>query len=184
MENEYKSENSQVTSTKGSTIRKRILNISSDKLSVEKEMVPKINVLVDDVDDGESMYSDSETAHLIKHKTKKTVLPEVVSNGTLMNCSLTRDQNDFDEHLTPMLPSSSEEQEDDLRTTIVDKPDIEEETSFSIALQVIFPFFIAGFGTVSAGLLLDFVQVRFCKLRDQFLLIYASKLLTWRRTEI
>ena len=34
------------------------------------------------------------------------------------------------------------------------------ETSISIALQIFFPFMVAGFGTVFAGLLLDLVQVR------------------------
>lgn len=33
------------------------------------------------------------------------------------------------------------------------------ETSFSIGLQVIFPFLLAGFGTVAAGMVLDIVQV-------------------------
>lgn len=33
------------------------------------------------------------------------------------------------------------------------------ETSFSIGLQVVFPFLLAGFGTVAAGMLLDIVQV-------------------------
>ncbi|XP_029429148.1 solute carrier family 41 member 1 [Rhinatrema bivittatum] len=32
------------------------------------------------------------------------------------------------------------------------------ETSFSIALQVLFPFLLAGFGTVAAGMVLDIVQ--------------------------
>lgn len=34
------------------------------------------------------------------------------------------------------------------------------ETSFSIGLQVLFPFLLAGFGTVAAGMVLDIVQVR------------------------
>ena len=33
------------------------------------------------------------------------------------------------------------------------------ETSFSIGLQVLFPFLLAGFGTVAAGMVLDIVQV-------------------------
>ncbi len=36
------------------------------------------------------------------------------------------------------------------------------ETSFSIGLQVVFPFLLAGFGTVAAGMVLDIVQVRGC----------------------
>lgn len=33
------------------------------------------------------------------------------------------------------------------------------ETSISIGLQVVFPFLLAGFGTVAAGMVLDIVQV-------------------------
>nr|XP_014346539.1 PREDICTED: solute carrier family 41 member 1 [Latimeria chalumnae] len=33
------------------------------------------------------------------------------------------------------------------------------ESSFSIGLQVLFPFLLAGFGTVAAGMVLDIVQV-------------------------
>lgn len=33
------------------------------------------------------------------------------------------------------------------------------ESSFSIGLQVVFPFLLAGFGTVAAGMVLDIVQV-------------------------
>lgn len=36
------------------------------------------------------------------------------------------------------------------------------ETSFSIGLQVVFPFLLAGFGTVAAGMVLDIVQVSVC----------------------
>lgn len=38
------------------------------------------------------------------------------------------------------------------------------ETSFSIGLQVLFPFLLAGFGTVAAGMVLDIVQVRLTSL--------------------
>ncbi|XP_069798228.1 solute carrier family 41 member 1-like [Narcine bancroftii] len=37
-------------------------------------------------------------------------------------------------------------------------PDALKETSFSIGLQVVFPFLLAGFGTVAAGMVLDIVQ--------------------------
>lgn len=38
-------------------------------------------------------------------------------------------------------------------------PPLLKETSFSIGLQVVFPFLLAGFGTVAAGMVLDMVQV-------------------------
>lgn len=50
------------------------------------------------------------------------------------------------------------------------------ETSFSIGLQVVFPFLLAGFGTVAAGMVLDIVQVRNPKFNMNI------KLLTLTRT--
>lgn len=38
------------------------------------------------------------------------------------------------------------------------------ETSFSIGLQVLVPFLLAGFGTVGAGIVLDIVQVSYIRL--------------------
>ena len=116
-------------------------------------------------------YYDSESAHLIKHrhqedvkKNKKTILPEIVPNGLIRNENcLVSQESDIDDNFVqdrePLLASTSVDQEDELGATIIDEHSKEEETSFAIALQVLFPFLIAGFGTVSAGLLLDFVQV-------------------------
>lgn len=42
------------------------------------------------------------------------------------------------------------------------------ETSFSIGLQVVFPFLLAGFGTVAAGMVLDIVQVSVCQFKRRF----------------
>ena len=39
---------------------------------------------------------------------------------------------------------------------------IPKESSGVMALQILVPFLLAGFGTVSAGMVLDIVQVRFC----------------------
>ncbi|XP_066559271.1 solute carrier family 41 member 1 [Amia ocellicauda] len=49
------------------------------------------------------------------------------------------------------------------------------ETSFSIGLQVLFPFLLAGFGTVAAGMVLDIVQhwVVFKKVTEVFILVPA-----------
>lgn len=52
---------------------------------------------------------------------------------------------------------------------------IETETSFSIFIQVLFPFLIGGFGTVGAGLVLDYVQhwEVFKKVTQVFILVPA-----------
>lgn len=63
----------------------------------------------------------------------------------------------------PLLPnnvSDAEREEELVLTTGTVKSD-GQETSFMIAIQVFFPFLVAGIGTVTAGLLLDVVQVSF-----------------------
>ncbi|XP_007251462.2 solute carrier family 41 member 1 [Astyanax mexicanus] len=49
------------------------------------------------------------------------------------------------------------------------------ETSFSIGLQVVFPFLLAGFGTVAAGMVLDIVQhwKVFAEVNEVFILVPA-----------
>ncbi|XP_051890763.1 solute carrier family 41 member 1-like [Pristis pectinata] len=47
---------------------------------------------------------------------------------------------------------------DDISSDPSRAPDSLKETSFSIGLQVVFPFLLAGFGTVAAGMVLDIVQ--------------------------
>ncbi|XP_076123777.1 solute carrier family 41 member 1 [Alosa pseudoharengus] len=49
------------------------------------------------------------------------------------------------------------------------------ETSFSIGLQVVFPFLLAGFGTVAAGMVLDMVQhwTVFTEVSEVFILVPA-----------
>lgn len=49
---------------------------------------------------------------------------------------------------------------DDISSNPSRAADSLKETSFSIGLQVVFPFLLAGFGTVAAGMVLDIVQVR------------------------
>lgn len=59
-----------------------------------------------------------------------------------------------------LLPLLEEQRDDEFATQIAGKGDSSsEEGSFTIGLQVFFPFLVAGFGTVSAGILLDIVQV-------------------------
>lgn len=56
---------------------------------------------------------------------------------------------------------SQSNESDDVSTDRVPAPPSPlKETSFSIGLQVLFPFLLAGFGTVAAGMVLDIVQVR------------------------
>ena len=63
----------------------------------------------------------------------------------------------------PLLPAnvSDVEREEELVLTSGTPKSDGQETSFMIAIQVFFPFLVAGIGTVTAGLLLDVVQVYF-----------------------
>lgn len=56
--------------------------------------------------------------------------------------------------------SQSNESDDTSTDQSPEPPAPLKETSFSIGLQVVFPFLLAGFGTVAAGMVLDIVQVR------------------------
>lgn len=49
-------------------------------------------------------------------------------------------------------------------------PDVRRETACRIVMQVFLPFLIAGFGTVSAGMLLDTVQVKHALMRSSRLI--------------
>lgn len=55
--------------------------------------------------------------------------------------------------------SQSNESDDTSNDQSPEPPPPLKETSFSIGLQVVFPFLLAGFGTVAAGMVLDIVQV-------------------------
>lgn len=56
--------------------------------------------------------------------------------------------------------ASQSNESDDTSTDQSPEPPVPlKETSFSIGLQVVFPFLLAGFGTVAAGMVLDIVQV-------------------------
>ncbi|TRY89558.1 hypothetical protein DNTS_006371 [Danionella cerebrum] len=55
--------------------------------------------------------------------------------------------------------SQSNESDDTSTDQSPEPPAPLKETSFSIGLQVLFPFLLAGFGTVAAGMVLDIVQM-------------------------
>lgn len=59
-----------------------------------------------------------------------------------------------------LLENASQNESDDTSNDQSPEPPAPlKETSFSIGLQVVFPFLLAGFGTVAAGMVLDIVQV-------------------------
>lgn len=58
--------------------------------------------------------------------------------------------------------AAEEHEESRLETHVQNMP---KETPLAMALQILVPFLLAGFGTVSAGMVLDIVQVSYAKLR-------------------
>lgn len=123
-------------------------------------MVPKASVVIDSGDDFntktedpqiEDVNSDEEPFGRILLRSHKE--PEVsIVNGECLH-------DDEGNDLEPLIPEHIQREGSDVLRDDSDKTLGEEESSFSIALQVFFPFLIAGFGTVAAGLLLDVVQV-------------------------
>lgn len=143
--------------TNGTTITKR--RSRKKVASSSTKMVPKASVIVDDSyetlqspDVGlerEVLFSDEETfGRLLPRHHKKLE----VANGECVT-------NNEDDDLTPLITDPNERSSTTLLKDDTAKSLDREETSFAIALQVFFPFLVAGFGTVAAGLLLDVVQV-------------------------
>ncbi|XP_038135652.1 solute carrier family 41 member 1 [Cyprinodon tularosa] len=71
--------------------------------------------------------------------------------------------------------SQSNESDDNSINQSPEPPAPLKETSISIGLQVVFPFLLAGFGTVAAGMVLDIVQhwTVFTKVSEVFILVPA-----------
>ncbi|XP_045885405.1 solute carrier family 41 member 1-like isoform X3 [Micropterus dolomieu] len=71
--------------------------------------------------------------------------------------------------------SQSNESDDTSTDQSPEPPPPLKETSFSIGLQVVFPFLLAGFGTVAAGMVLDIVQhwTVFTEVSEVFILVPA-----------
>ncbi|XP_029947906.1 solute carrier family 41 member 1 [Salarias fasciatus] len=71
--------------------------------------------------------------------------------------------------------SQSNESDDTSTDHSPEPPPPLKETSFSIGLQVVFPFLLAGFGTVAAGMVLDIVQhwTVFTEVSEVFILVPA-----------
>ena len=86
-----------------------------------------------------------------------------MTDSTIVSTSLNSLNGDvLSENCDQRAPLLIEQRYDEFETEIAGKGDISsDEGSFTIGLQVFFPFLIAGFGTVSAGILLDVVQVSY-----------------------
>ena len=129
-------------------------------------MVPRIAVVthdeedLNDVGDGElhnslNEWTENEDGELSESKSRSKRL-----NGDMATTTHGISNGVAFQNADQLVPLLDEERDDEFQTEIAGTGDTNlEEGSFTIGLQVFFPFLIAGFGTVSAGILLDVVQV-------------------------
>ena len=163
---------------KNPTVRKRVKGRSPKQDGAAENqnpgMVPQIAVVPHDIEDLDDEGNEgkrlskrwtededsSDSMHLNQSKynlySEDTRTVDGTSHTSLpvLNGDVPYDRSD------QFLPLLEEQRDDEFETQIAGKGDSSsEEGSFTIGLQVFFPFLIAGFGTVSAGILLDIVQV-------------------------
>ena len=148
--------------TQGSSVRSRKGTKSQSQdhrgKSRRSEMVPKIvvapyddaNLIDNKIEEKLDEWTENEESK--GSFTKRSKLNE--GYGTLNGDAFVHEGSD------QVVPLLEDQGPDDFTTEISGTIDTTiEEGSFAIGLQVFFPFLIAGFGTVSAGILLDVVQV-------------------------
>ena len=157
--------------TKETSVRKRVkskfLSKGDDVGKQTTGMVPKIAVVSYDEEDL-SDRENGESHHLLNEWTESREDESFENkhlgkrNGDISSSSHEHLNGDISyENSDQRIQLLQEEGIDEFKTDIVGSSDTNvEEGSFTIGLQVFFPFLIAGFGTVSAGILLDVVQVR------------------------
>ena len=171
---------------KNPSVRKRVKGQSPKQDGATEnqspEMVPKIAVVPHDIEDlddegnegtrlskrwtegqdfSESVRLDQSKYNVYNEDTRTVDGSTSDTNLPVLNGDVHVPYNSSDQ----LLPLLEEQRDDEFETEIAGKGDsISEEGSFTIGLQVFFPFLIAGFGTVSAGILLDIVQVSLYKL--------------------
>lgn len=159
--------------SKNKSLRKRVKGAAKgdEQEYQSSKMVPKIAVVLNDE---ENINDDSygERHNLSNAWTEKDDVEfsegkiRLKHNGDSASTNghgiLNGDVFPSSDQHSPLL---GELNDDEIQTEIAGTGDTGfEEGSFTIGLQVFFPFLIAGFGTVSAGILLDVVQVSLTKI--------------------
>ena len=162
------------SSETNTSVRKRLKPSSSKRVeevavhNQDSDMVPKIAVVSHATED----LCDEEDER--RHFLNPCLEEEDLSDELRVNRGTKQDEyreNDgghvliggfhspyMDSDLAPLLEAHKD---DGLGTGLAERRESgSEEGSFTIGLQVFFPFLVAGFGTVLAGLLLDVVQVK------------------------
>lgn len=159
--------------SKNKSLRKRVKGAAKgdEQEYQSSKMVPKIAVVLNDE---ENINDDSygERHNPSNAWTEKDDVEFSEGKIRLKHNGDTSSANDHGILNGDVFPSSDQHSpllgelnDDEIQTEIAGTGDTGfEEGSFTIGLQVFFPFLIAGFGTVSAGILLDVVQVSLTKI--------------------
>ncbi|XP_067288086.1 solute carrier family 41 member 1 [Pseudorasbora parva] len=115
-------------------------------------------------------YELTEVTSLPDHGDQENERPDMVVLDCRANAKGQREEDALLENA-----SQSNESDDTSTDQIPVPPAPLKETSFSIGLQVLFPFLLAGFGTVAAGMVLDIVQhwTVFTEVTEVFILVPA-----------
>ena len=151
--------------SKNKSLRKRVKSATKGDEENQSSMVPKIAVVLNDEevdanDDGygerhnlSNTWTDNDDLEFNEGKLRSKHNSDIATTHGVLN----GDVFPSSDQRSPLL---GEVNDDELQTEIAGTGDTGfEEGSFTIGLQVFFPFLIAGLGTVSAGILLDVVQV-------------------------
>ncbi|KAM9444088.1 solute carrier family 41 member 1 [Clarias gariepinus] len=115
-------------------------------------------------------YELTEVTSLPEHPEAENERTEMVVIDCRANAKGQREEDALLEN------GSQSNESDDTSTDQSPVPPVPlKETSFSIGLQVVFPFLLAGFGTVAAGMVLDIVQhwKVFSEVNEVFILVPA-----------
>ncbi|KAK7119129.1 hypothetical protein R3I94_021095 [Phoxinus phoxinus] len=115
-------------------------------------------------------YELTEVTSLPDHGDQENERPDMVVLDCRANAKGQREEDALLENA-----SQSNESDDTSTDQSPVPPAPLKETSFSIGLQVLFPFLLAGFGTVAAGMVLDIVQhwTVFTEVTEVFILVPA-----------
>ncbi|RXN23105.1 solute carrier family 41 member 1 [Labeo rohita] len=115
-------------------------------------------------------YELTEMTSIPDHGDQENERPDMVVLDCRANAKGQREEDALLENA-----SQSNESDDTSTDQSPVPPAPLKETSFSIGLQVLFPFLLAGFGTVAAGMVLDIVQhwTVFTEVTEVFILVPA-----------
>ena len=166
---------------KNSSVRKRVKSESPKQEGASENhssrMVPRISAVPYEVEDlSDDHNGESQLSKTLAEEGNGDFSESVSLSGSKHNVShhgttkghdidirhdtITNGDVPYNESSDQFVPLLEEQRHDEFETEVAGSGESSlEEGSFTIGLQIFFPFLVAGFGTVAAGILLDVVQV-------------------------